>query len=34
MQEIATAQEELKQGIYFTQEEVEAELRALGRWPK
>ena len=34
MREIAVAQEELKQGIYFTQEEVEAEMRALGRWPK
>ena len=34
MRDIQTAQEELKQGIYFTQEEVEAEMRALGRWPR
>ena len=34
MRDIETAREELKQGIYFTQEEVEAEMRALGRWPR
>ena len=34
MRDIETAREELKQGIYFTREEVEAEMRALGRWPR
>lgn len=34
MREIAIARDELKQGIFYTQEEVEAEMRALGRWPK
>lgn len=34
MRDIETAEKELKQGIYFTQEEVEAEMRALGRWPR
>lgn len=34
MREIAVALDELKQGVYYTQEEVEAEMRALGRWPK
>jgi antitoxin YefM len=34
MRDIQIAQEELKQGIFFTQEEVEADMRALGRWPR
>lgn len=34
MKEIALAKEELKQGVYNTREEVEAEMRALGRWPR
>jgi antitoxin YefM len=34
MRAIATAQEEIRRGEYFTQEEVEASMRAAGRWPR
>jgi hypothetical protein len=34
MREIATAQQEIRRGEYFTQEEVEASMRAAGRWPR
>ena len=34
MRDIATAQEDFKNGIYYTREEVEADMKALGRWPR
>ena len=34
MQELAEADEQIKRGEVYTQEEVEASMRAAGRWPR
>ena len=33
MKDLAIAEEELRRGEFYTMEEVETEMRALGRWP-
>jgi antitoxin YefM len=34
MQELAEADEQIKRGEVYSQEEVEASMRAAGRWPR
>jgi antitoxin YefM len=34
MQELAEAKEQMARGEVYTQEEVEASMRAAGRWPR